>query len=119
MRRWREEDYRPTFGGENFGGEGGPVNWMHPGEGGPHEGVGPRGYKRSDDRIAEDVVEGLTRHALLDASDIAVTVHDGEVTLTGTVENRQMKRIADDEANSVWGVKDVHNQIRIRSPRAA
>jgi len=92
---------------------------MHPGEGGPHEGIGPRGYKRSDDRIAEDVVERLTRHALLDASDIAVTVQDGEVILTGAVENRQMKRIADDEANSVWGVKDVHNQIRIRSPRAA
>ena len=119
MQRWREEDYWPTFGGENFGGEGGPVDWMHPGQPGPLAGVRPRGYKRSDDRIAEDVAERSTRHSMIDASDIHVAVKDGEVTLTGTVENRHMKRIADDEANSVWGVKDVHNQIRIKAPRQA
>jgi osmotically-inducible protein OsmY len=119
MRRWREEDYWPTFGGENFGGEGGPVNWMHPGESGPHAGIGPRNFTRSDERIAEDVAERLTRHAMLDASSIDVVVRDGEVTLTGTVENRHMKRIADDEANSIWGVKDVHNQLRIKSSQQA
>lgn len=119
MRRWREEDYWPTFGGENFGGEGGPVNWMHPGESGPHAGVGPRGYKRSDARIAEDVVERLTQHSMIDATDINVTVHSGEVTLAGTVESRLMKRMADDAANSVWGVNDVHNQLRIKSSEQA
>jgi osmotically-inducible protein OsmY len=36
------------------------------------------------------------------------------VILTGEVENRQMKRMAEDIAFSVWGVKDVNDQIRIR-----
>ncbi len=119
MQRWHEEDYWPTFGGENFGGLGGPVNWLHPGEAGPHAGIGPRNYRRPDERIVEDVIERLTRHSLIDASDINVTAHDGIVTLTGTVEDRNMKRVADDEANSVWGVKDVHNEIRIKSSQRA
>ncbi len=119
MPRSREEDYWPTFGGENFAGEGGPVDWMHPGGTGPHAGRGPRNYKRPDERIVEDVIERRTRHSMIDASDIEVTAHDGEVTLKGTVENRQMKRFADDEANSVFGVKDVQNQIRIKSSHKA
>jgi osmotically-inducible protein OsmY len=119
MRRWREEDYWPTFGGEDFGGMGGPVNWMHPGEAGPHAGVGPRNYQRPDESILEDVMERLTRNSMLDATNIEVRVHDGEVTLTGTVDSRQMKRLADYEVNSVAGVKDVHNQIRLKSLRHA
>jgi osmotically-inducible protein OsmY len=118
-RRWREEDDRPTFGGENFGGLGGPVNWMHPGEAGPHAGRGPRKYRRPDERILEDVIERLTRNSLIDATDVEVTVQGGEVTLTGTVENKAMKSIAEDEADTVWGVVDVHNRLRVRSARDA
>jgi osmotically-inducible protein OsmY len=33
------------------------------------------------------VIERLTRHPMIDASDIEVAVHDGELTLKGTVEN--------------------------------
>src|SRR5215510_7418860 len=117
--RWREEDYWPTFGGENFGGEGGPVNWMHPGGAGPHAGRGPRKYRRPDERIREDVIERLTRNAMIDATDIEVTVDKGEVTLTGTVENRVMKRWTEDEATTVWGVVDVHNRLRVTKARRA
>ncbi len=116
IRRAHEEDYRPLFGGENFGGLGGPVNWLHPGEEeGPHRGRGPQHYKRPDDRIIEEVVERLTHHSWIDATDIHVSCNDGEVTLSGTIMNREMKRLAEDEAYCVWGVRDVQNQLRITS----
>jgi osmotically-inducible protein OsmY len=79
---------------------------------GLHTGKGPKGYRRSDDRIREDVCECLTRHGEVDASEVDVQVKDGEVTLTGTVPRRQDKRIAEDLAENVSGVKDVHNQLR-------
>lgn len=76
-------------------------------------GRGPRNYRRSDERIEDEVNEALTRHPRLDATDIEVRVHDGEVTLTGRVDSRDAKRMADDAADSVFGVVDVVNQLRI------
>ncbi len=80
---------------------------------GPYAGVGPRGYQRSDERIMDDVCERLTAHGHLDASDINVQVNNGEVTLKGTVPDRRMKRLAEDVTESVSGVWDVHNQLRL------
>jgi hypothetical protein len=82
---------------------------------GPHTGRGPRGYRRSDDRIREDVSEELAQHGWIDASDVEVEVKDGEVTLKGTVDDRSQKRMAEDVAERITGVKDVHNELRIRS----
>jgi hypothetical protein len=116
IRRAHEEDYWPVFGGENFGGLGGPVDWLHPGEAeGPHRGRGPRNYRRPDERIVEDVVERLTHNPWIDATDVHVLCTNGEVTLTGTVQNRAMKWIGEDEAYCVWGVRDVQNQLRLSS----
>jgi hypothetical protein len=85
--------------------------WQIPG---PATGRGPRGYQRSDERIHEEVCERLTQHGLIDASDIMVRVSDNEVTLTGTIDSRRTKRMAEDVADSVSGVRDVHNQLRVR-----
>ncbi len=86
---------------------------------GGHYGRGPRGYKRADDRIAEDVNDRLTDDWRLDATDIDVTVKDGEVTLSGAVQGREDKRRAEDLAGSVSGVVDVQNNIRVsRGPAA-
>ena len=82
---------------------------------GSFAGRGPKNYKRSDERIEEDVCERLTENAELDASDIEVQVQNGEVTLSGTVEHRYFKKLAEHIAESVSGVQDVHNQIRINS----
>jgi osmotically-inducible protein OsmY len=76
-------------------------------------GRGPKGYRRSDTRIAEDVSEALTRDPEVDASDIDVHVQDGEVTLTGTVSDRRTKRRAEDDAAACSGVRDVHNRLTI------
>lgn len=78
-------------------------------------GRGPKSYQRSDDRIKEDINERLTQHADIDATEIDVEVKQAEVTLRGTVDNRQEKRMAEDIAENVFGVKDVKNEIRLHS----
>jgi osmotically-inducible protein OsmY len=81
---------------------------------GEHRGRGPKGYKRSEGRITEDVNDRLTDDPFLDASDIQVKVKDTEVTLDGWVVNRQDKRRAEDLADSVSGVSHVQNNLRVR-----
>ena len=83
---------------------------------GSYAGRGPKGYRRSDERIREDVCERLTENWEIDASEIEVNVNNGEVTLMGTVNQRQAKHLAEDIAESVSGVKDVHNQLRVSRP---
>ena len=97
------------------------AGWTHAGapgprqpEPGPYVGRGPKGYRRSDDRIKEDVCDRLTESGELDASDIEVTVAGGEVTLEGEAQDRQAKLIAEELADGVAGVTDVHNRIRVR-----
>jgi hypothetical protein len=79
-----------------------------------HYGRGPRGYKRSDDRIREDVSDRFFQDHEIDAREIEVRVSDGIVTLEGTVENRHVKRLAEDLAESVLGVDDVINHLRVK-----
>jgi osmotically-inducible protein OsmY len=85
--------------------------WLVPGR---FTGRGPKSYQRSDDRIREDVNERLTQHGQIDATDIEVEVNNGQVILKGAVGTRQEKRMAEDVADSVSGVKDVQNHIRLR-----
>lgn len=80
---------------------------------GEHSGRGPKGYRRSDDRIREDVSDRLTDDAWLDASDIEVLVAECEVTLVGTVNDRESKRRAEQLAEAISGVKHVQNNLRV------
>jgi hypothetical protein len=76
-------------------------------------GRGPKGYQRSDDRIREDVCERLAEDPVIDASDMEVTVKDGEVTLSGSAHARAEKRHAEDVIEGVSGIRDIHNQLRV------
>jgi hypothetical protein len=76
-------------------------------------GKGPKGYTRSDDRIKEDVCEKLWWSPEVDATEIEVTVKGGDVSLGGKVPDRRSKRLAEDLAESVTGVKDVSNGLRV------
>lgn len=80
---------------------------------GPYSGHGPRNYQRADEAILDDVCTRLTQHGQVDASEIEVEVNQREVTLKGTVHSRPAKRRAEDVADSVPGVKDVHNRLTI------
>jgi hypothetical protein len=117
-RDWREtggdpyREQRDQYEGTRYG-----MSAKYPAHSGRYAGVGPRGYQRTDARIREDVSEILWRDAEIDASDIDVTVENGEVTLEGTVETRWTKRLAEDDAWAAGGVYDVHNRLRISRER--
>jgi osmotically-inducible protein OsmY len=80
---------------------------------GHHRGKGPKGYRRSDERILEEVNDRLADDPYVDATEIEVTVQNGDVTLTGTIEDRHAKRRAEDIVESVSGVRNVENRLRV------
>lgn len=101
----RDQGYR----GRDIGGPGARLT----GSPGGFAGRGPKGYSRSDDRIREDVCDRLSVDDDVDASEIEVRVQAGEVTLEGSVPTRTMKHQAENLADEVLGVKDVHNNLRV------
>jgi hypothetical protein len=111
--RYRAEQGRP------LGGENPMLVDQAAGQSGPHRGRGPKNYVRSDERIREDVSDRLADHAHLDASEIDVQVQNGEVTLSGTVDDRMSKRRAEDCADDVSGVKHVQNNLRVKAADSA
>lgn len=76
-------------------------------------GLGPLNYRRSDQRIHEEVCEALTDDPDVDARAIEVKVEDEVVTLTGCVPSRGEKRRAEDVALRCRGVHDVLNALRV------
>ena len=95
--------------GQSAGGQ-----WQNEGgRGGGYAGRGPKGYRRSDERIREEISDQFMEDDQLDASDIEVNVQDGVVTLTGTVEDRRSKRMAEDMAERASGVRDVMNNLKV------
>jgi hypothetical protein len=119
MRRAREDighgPDRSEYGQRNLGGAGhddsGPVlDYLRDFS---TQRRGPKGWKRSDERLYEDVCEALAGGGV-DASEITVKVEDGECTLTGTVASRGDRRRAEEIVEGVHGVVDVHNRLMRR-----
>jgi hypothetical protein len=79
---------------------------------GPYAGRGPKGYKRSDQQIIEEASQRLERDPHIDASEIEVSAEDGVITLRGTVPDRRTKRLAEECVESVYGARDVMNELR-------
>jgi hypothetical protein len=80
---------------------------------GPYSGRGPKGYKRSDQQLIEEASQRLERDGDIDASEIEVTAQDGIITLRGTVHDRATKRRAEECVESVYGARDVMNELRV------
>lgn len=76
-------------------------------------GRGPKGYRRSDERILDDVAERMAR-SWINVEYVEVRVENGEVTLTGFVDSREDKRDLEDIADDVFGVEEVRNELRVR-----
>ncbi len=68
--------------------------------------------RRSDESIRDEIRTSLFQRQGLDASDVEVEVEGGEVTLTGRVEGRDARWLAEDLVESVPGVSLVHNRLR-------
>jgi osmotically-inducible protein OsmY len=82
----------------------------------PQFGRAPKGYRRSDARIREDICERLLYDPHIDSSEVSVEVHDGRVVLEGSVTERRMKHAIEDIAASCAGVADVDNRIKVLRP---
>jgi hypothetical protein len=80
---------------------------------GPYSGRGPKGYRRSDQQLIEEASQRLERDGHVDATDIEVTADDGIITLRGTVPDRRTKRCAEECVESVYGARDVMNELRL------
>ena len=100
---------RPYSYGQG-GGYGASGSYESPGR---YAGLGPKGYQRSDERLREDACERLTADPDVDATELEVSVQNGEVTLEGTVRTRTMKRSAEDCVEAISGVQQVHNRLRV------
>ena len=71
---------------------------------------------RSDSDIKRDVEAELRYDPDIDATDIAVAVKEGIVTLTGFVRSYAQKRQAETDAKRVAGVVGIANNIEVRLP---
>jgi hypothetical protein len=113
-----EGDYAPAsglppgYGAADRGGYGRLGGWRHH-DTGLMRPRGPKGYERSDDRIAEDLCEHLMNLDDIDSSDVEVHVKNGRVVLQGTVPERFMKYEIENIAATTLGVKDVENNITV------
>ena len=79
-----------------------------------YRGMGPANYKRSDERIRDDIYERLTDSHAIDARSIMVEVNQGNVTLSGTVGERRMRYAAEDLVERIGGVANINNQLRVQ-----
>jgi osmotically-inducible protein OsmY len=73
-----------------------------------------RGVVMSDYDLELNVGEELVWDPKVDSVAIAVSADDGVVTLRGTVGSFRQKREAKQDAERVYGVKSVDNQLEVR-----
>jgi len=82
-----------------------------------HQGKGPKKYKRSDNNILEEVCDLLMDDSEVDASNIEVSVQEGQVYLSGSVDDREMKRRAERILDQVSGIKDIRNLLLLKDTK--
>jgi hypothetical protein len=73
-------------------------------------------FMKTDSEIERDVKDELGWHPDLDATDIAITVHNGVVTLAGFVKSYLDKYEAEQAAKRVAGVAALANDLEVRLP---
>ena len=80
-----------------------------------HLGPYHRAVIRDDAEIRKDISNSLALDTAVDASHIGVDVSGGIVTLTGTVSSIREKGAAEDDAWSIPGVLNVHNNLKVQT----
>ncbi|RZT31366.1 BON domain-containing protein [Cupriavidus agavae] len=132
-----QRDGEPGYGGAGYFGNSGSggqsfngAQRLYPGDPGYREhptrpvhssnvvGRGFRHHDRPDDRVLGDVCDRLAMHPGVDVAEVTVEVQSGVVKLGGTVEDRYERRLVEEIAESVSGVRQVENGIRLQ-PRGA
>lgn len=67
--------------------------------------------KKSDNVIYEEICEILMQTPQIDSTELDVIVQDGDVTLKGFVENREVRALAEEITAEISGVHTVFNQL--------
>jgi osmotically-inducible protein OsmY len=70
--------------------------------------------KKSNDVLSKEIIEGLKWEPLLNSNKIEVSVQDGIVTLSGTVDNYNNKKLAEQTVKHISGVKSVIDNIEVK-----
>jgi osmotically-inducible protein OsmY len=78
-----------------------------------YRGIGPKGYKRTDAKIYEEVCEVLMQHRAIDASNVAVKVTSGLVNLSGKIDSRYSKKLAEELIDLIPGVTEIQNELSV------
>jgi len=82
-----------------------------------HQNKGP--FRRTDDRIKQQVNQLLADHHEIDASKITIEVTDGRVTLTGTVSDREHRRMIEDLVLAMADLEGVRVSIELKADTAS
>lgn len=69
----------------------------------------------NDDELTDAIRLVLEMDRIEHADQIAIRSDDGVVTLQGVLPRDSERQLAEMDAWAVWGVKDVRNQIQVRS----
>lgn len=74
---------------------------------------GPRSRRKSDESLTQEIREILTADPELEATDVEVEVEGGAVTLRGAVVDSDARLLAEELVESLSGVREVHNRLRV------
>ena len=69
--------------------------------------------QRPDEAIWEDIHEHLTTNPDLVATEVEILVEEGVVTLSGRVDTRESKWLAEEIGRAVPGVVELHNRLKV------
>ena len=72
-----------------------------------------RAHAERDEHVHDEVLERLSNDATIDVSDLEIILHDGEVTLSGSVPRAADRARAEAIADRVRGVVRVVNRLRV------
>jgi osmotically-inducible protein OsmY len=74
---------------------------------------------KTNEQLQKDVMDAIMWEPELQAAEIGVTVHEGIVTLLGTVDNYNKKMAAEVAAKEVEGVKALIEKIEVKYDHSA
>ena len=74
---------------------------------------GPRSRRKPDESLRQEIREILNADPEVEATDIEVEVEGGAVTLRGAVVDSDARLLAEELVESLAGVREVHNRLRV------
>lgn len=71
--------------------------------------------KREDQTIRRDIESALFYDNMVNSYQVTVDVVDGVVTLSGAVDSEDERRMAEEDARVIPGVRQIVNNLTVRS----